>query len=193
MTFTAYIISHPKTIFQKNNPALSSVNHLTFRINHGANDIFCTPAEYRTWLQCMMGIYPIQSYLHRINRAASPSCQPEHCMSSADDTLTHFACVCPKYREARTSAHNQIRRVVTSFLRRVVGPRWVLHEETRLARTGLIIRPIPAELPDADPSAPRPVDALPASRDLGRWQPDWILVSKSLRRIAIVEIGRAHV
>jgi len=71
----------------------------------------CTPSEYRIWLKCMTGIYPVQSYLKRIGKAQSPICP--NCCSGAIESLTHFACVCPKFREARTSAHNQVRNVIT--------------------------------------------------------------------------------
>ncbi len=30
------------------------------------------------------------------------------CQEGVPESLTHFACVCPKFREARTSAHNQV-------------------------------------------------------------------------------------
>ncbi len=58
----------------------------------------CTPAEYRVWLRCMAGIYPVQTYLARIGVVKSPICP--HCAKGAPETLTHFACVCPKFRKA---------------------------------------------------------------------------------------------
>ena len=80
----------------------------------------CTPSEYRVWLKCMTGIYPVQGYLKRIGKAQSSSCP--HCADGTPESLTHFACVCPKFREARTSAHNQVRDVVTSFFDSTLGP-----------------------------------------------------------------------
>ena len=79
----------------------------------------CTPAEYRVWLRCMTGIYPVQIYLKRIGVVTSPTCP--HCVEGIPESLTHFACVCPKFREARTSAHNQVRDVITSFLTSTLG------------------------------------------------------------------------
>jgi hypothetical protein len=63
----------------------------------------CTPAEYRIWLKCTTGTYPVQAHLKRIGIANSPICP--HCSDAVPESLTHFACVCPKFREARTSAH----------------------------------------------------------------------------------------
>ena len=51
----------------------------------------CTPSEYRIWLKCMTGIYPVQSYLKRIGKAQSPICL--NCCSGAIESLTHFACL----------------------------------------------------------------------------------------------------
>ena len=51
----------------------------------------CTPAEYRTWLKCMTGTYPVHAYLNRIGIAKSPICP--YCPSAVPETLTHFACV----------------------------------------------------------------------------------------------------
>lgn len=97
----------------------------------------CTPSEYRVWLKCMTGTYPVQVYLKRIGKAQSPICL--HCNTGTPESLTHFACVCPKFREARTSAHNNVRDVVTSFLSSTLGSEWTMFEETRMSNTGLIL------------------------------------------------------
>ena len=58
----------------------------------------CKPSVYRVWIRCMLGIYPVQTYLKRIGLAQSPDC-----LSFADgtpETLAHFACVCSKFLEA---------------------------------------------------------------------------------------------
>jgi hypothetical protein len=88
----------------------------------------CGPAEYRVWLRCMMGIYPTQTYLHRVGLAPTQFCP--HCMTATPETLAHFACVRPRFREARTSAHNQVRKAITSFLTPLVGPQWKIYEES---------------------------------------------------------------
>ena len=132
----------------------------------------CTPAVYRIWLKCMSGIYPVQTYLKRIGVAKSPTCP--HCDTGVPESLTHFACVCPKFREARTSAHNQVRDVFTSFLTSALESKWTVFEETRMARTGLVLQSTSSATVD----------------ELGRRQPDWVLVSESRKRIAIVDLCR---
>ncbi len=95
------------------------------------------PAEYRVWLKCMENIYPVQSYIHKINKAQTPIGLP--CGEGVKETLTHFARVCPKFCEARTSAHNQVRQVITFFLARTIGWKWKMFEETCMKSTGLIL------------------------------------------------------
>jgi hypothetical protein len=59
-----------------------------------------------------------------------------------------FACICPKFREARTSAHNQVRQAITSFLFRTlkIGRKWKtpVFEETCMKNTRLALRSLPA-------------------------------------------------
>jgi hypothetical protein len=119
----------------------------------------CTPAEYRTRLKCMTGTYSVHAYLNRIGIAKSPICP--YCPTAVPETLTHFACVCPKFREARTSAHNQVRNVITSFRSTHVGPMWKMYEETPMAKTGLLLRP-------SDRAT---------IEQIGRRQQDWLLIS----------------
>jgi hypothetical protein len=119
----------------------------------------------------MTGTYPVQTYLQRIGVAQTPTCP--HCDERVPESLTHFACLCPKFREARTSAHNH---VITSFLTSTLRPEWTFFEETRMAKTGLILRSSSLTADDVD--------------QLGRRQPDWILVPIEAKRIAIVDLCR---
>jgi hypothetical protein len=73
----------------------------------------------------------------------SPLCP--HCSDNAIETLTHFACVCPKFREARTAAHNQLRAVVVACLKRSLPQDWHIFEEKSLAATGLRLEKVRAE------------------------------------------------
>ncbi len=146
----------------------------------------CKTAEYRVWLKSMEGIYPVQTYLHRIGKAPSPLCP--HCNSRVDETFTHFTSVCPKFREARTSAHNQVRRVITAFLARNIGRRWKMFEEKSLKSTGLVLRPVSAT--SVARARKQPTTDQDSEQDLGRWQPDWILVSSELKKIAILDLCR---
>jgi hypothetical protein len=78
----------------------------------------------------------------------------------------------PEIQESANAAHNQVRVVITSFLSNTVGPEWTVNEETPMARTGLVLRPTTMATVD----------------QLGRRQPDWVLVSHELRRIAILDL-----
>ena len=148
----------------------------------------CDDAVLRVWIKAMTGIYPVQIYLHRIGKAESPQCP--YCATDAIETLTHFACVCPRFREARTAAHNQLRLVVASSLKCALSDDWMLHEETPLAATGLQLLPVAmAEVLPAGVERASPL-AVQDTTDLGRWQPDFILVSQEHKRIAVLELTR---
>ena len=132
----------------------------------------------------MEGIYPVQTYLHSIGKASSPICT--HCSSIEGETFNHFtsASVCPKFLEALTSAHNQVRRVITAFLARNIGRRWKMFEESSLRSTGLVLRPVSTT--SVAQARRQPTDDPESEQDLGRWQPDWILVSSELKKIVIL-------
>ena len=90
----------------------------------------------------MTGNYPTYAYLKRVGLAGSSDCP--YCDAGVPETLTHFACVCPQFREARTSAHNQVRKVISSYLIRWVGSKWMVHEETWMGHMGLPLSKVPA-------------------------------------------------
>ena len=145
----------------------------------------CREAEYRVWVKAMADCYPVQAYLQRINLVKSADCP--YCPRTKE-TLAHFASVCPQFREARTAAHNQVRKMISSLLAKCLPDCWGLHEETPMADTGLRL----ARVSFASMKASgRP---LPEHHEdtvcVGRLQPDLVLVSQSLRRIAIVEVSR---
>ena len=145
----------------------------------------CREAEYRVWVKAMADQYPVQAYLHRINKTTSAECL--FCPGTRE-TLTHFACVRPQFREARTAAHNQVRKRISSLLAKSLRGCWDLHEETPMASTGLRLSRVSVTCMEA---SGRP---LPLHHDgticIGRLQPDLVLVSHSLRKIAIVEVSR---
>ena len=134
----------------------------------------------------MEGIYQVQAYLHSICKASSPLCP--HFSSNEDETFTHFTSVCPKFLEARTSAHNQARRVITAFLARNIGRRWKMFEESSLKNTGLVLRPVSTI--SVAQALRQPTDNPESEQDLGPWQPDRILVSSERKKIAILDLCR---
>jgi hypothetical protein len=136
----------------------------------------------------MEGIYTVQEYLHRIGKAPTSICL--HCEGGVCKTLTHFACICPKFchfLEARTSAHNQVLQVITFFLACIIGLKWKLFEETCMKSTGLTLSPVHAAW--VAQAQQRLVEEDPERLcSLDRWQPDWIFVSHKLKRIAIADL-----
>ncbi len=63
-----------------------------------------------------------------INKAPTSICL--HYGEGAKETLTHCKWVCPKFLEARTSAHNQVLQVIAFFLARTIGRKRQMFEET---------------------------------------------------------------
>jgi len=145
-------------------------------------------SEIRCWMQAMTGTYPVATYLHRIGRAESRQCL--FCSSGQDETLSHFLSVCSRFHDARTAAHNQIRSQLSVSLRKSLPAGWQLFEETPMLATGLQLRRIStAQVQDSG----RPVsdaDLAAGETAVGRWRPDFLAVSYSLSKIAIVEVCR---
>jgi ribonuclease HI len=145
-------------------------------------------SEIRCWMQAMTGTYPVATYLHRIGRAQSRQCP--FCSSGQDETLSHFLSVCSRFHDARTAAHNQIRSQLSVSLRESLPAGWQLFEETPMLATGLQLRRIPtAQVQDSG----RPVsdaDVVAGEMATGRWRPDFLAVSYSRSKIAIVEVCR---
>ena len=146
----------------------------------------CQPNVYRVWLKGTTGTYPTHAYLKRVGLANSPNCP--YCDAGVSETLTHFTCVCPQFREARTSAHNQVRQVVSTFLTRCVGPNWTVYEETRMGKMGLNLSKVPAAV--VATAGKSPVVDSAGECELQRWQPDWVAISHVHKRIAIIDLCR---
>jgi hypothetical protein len=115
--------------------------------------------------------------------ANSPMCP--HCTEHVPETLTHFACVCPRFREARTSAHNQVRQAISSLFPKIIDSNWKVLEETRMGNMGLILRTVPATL--VARARNLPLDDPVGMCELSRWQPDWVAISQVHKRIAIID------
>ena len=101
----------------------------------------CRPAEYRVWVKAMADRYPVQSYLHRCGLVQSPHCP--YCQAQGE-TLAHFTTICPRFREARTAGHNQVRAKLTSLLAKCLTKQWQLFEETPMGSTGLTLQRVSA-------------------------------------------------
>ena len=95
----------------------------------------CNDSVHRYWMQMMNGTYPTETYLHRIGKSVSRKCK--QCNTGKDETFGHFACVCPTFREARTAAHNQVRKDLAKDLRALLSDDWTLYEEKKMLDIGL--------------------------------------------------------
>ncbi len=67
---------------------------------------------------------------------------------------------------------------------------WEVVEETPLAATGLKVQQVPIEAVQQALQDPNNTEADLGNVDLGRWQPDFILVSWKRKRIAVVDLTR---
>ena len=145
-------------------------------------------SEIRCWMQAMTGTYPVATYLHRIGRAASRQCL--FCNSGQDDTLSHFLSVCPRFHDARTAAHNQIRSKLSAVLKKSLLGNWKLFEETPMLATGLQLRRVHTAQVQQSGRPVRATDTAAGDMALGRWRPDLLAVSYSRHKIAILELCR---
>ena len=123
--------------------------------------------------------------LHRMGKAKSKQCP--YCSNGQDETHSHFLSVCPRFHDARTAAHNQIREQLSASLRKSLPDGWRLLEETRMAATGLVLRRVPTAQVQQSGQTVSASDITVGSMSLGRWQPDLVLISRSQHKIAILE------
>ena len=114
--------------------------------------------------------------------------QCPYCSTGQDETLSHFLSVCPRFHDARTAAHNQIRAQLSSSLRKALSSGWRCLEETPLSATGLQLRRVPTALVQQSGRTVRSADIDIGSMALGRGRHDFVLVSNLSHRIAILEL-----
>ena len=136
----------------------------------------CRDAVIRCWMKAMNGTYPTATYLHRIGKVSSALCP--YCSMATAETLTHFMCVCPKFREARTAGHNKAWDLISAFLARMLSSDWRFYKETPMWRIGLKLLPVLAD------------DAPLQEIRVERWQPDAVAVSWTRKKIAIIDLCR---
>jgi hypothetical protein len=65
-----------------------------------------------------------------------------HCTEHVPETFL----VCPRFREARTSAHNQVRQAIFSLFPKIIDSNWTVLEETHMGNMVLILRTDPETL-----------------------------------------------
>jgi hypothetical protein len=134
-------------------------------------------AAIRCWLKTMSGIYPTMDYLHRIKKKQSPACP--FCPAEYEN-LVHFMCFCPRFKDARTEAHNRAWKLITDNLVCCLPSDWKLHIETPMFKTGLHMREV---IIGEGLNEGRP-------QNLRMWQPDAVAVSQLRKKIGILDLYR---
>ena len=89
-----------------------------------------TEVEERRWLQMAGQVFPVHSYLRRIDKHPTGDCP--WCGAGVTETLGHFQSVCPQFRLNRTAAHHSIARATVAALKDIRLPQWKIFYETEL-------------------------------------------------------------
>ena len=147
----------------------------------------------RVWMQMSSGLYPTSSRLHRVFPSKYPSPICSRCTMHVPETLNHFLNVCPRFRAARTEAHNRSWSTIYKLLVRAAPPGWHFFCDVPLARTGLLFVLPEARLREHDQtiaSTERPIANGPDPSNLLQWRPDGIAVNHTEKKIAILEHSR---
>ena len=86
--------------------------------------------EERRWLQMAGRVYPVMSYLRRIDKHPTGECP--WCGGGEIETLAHFQSQCGQFTANRTAAHNDIARATLAALKDMRLPNWRFYYETTL-------------------------------------------------------------
>ena len=89
-----------------------------------------TEMEERRWLQMAGRVYPVMSYLRRIDRHPTGECP--WCGAGVIETLCHFQSECAQFELNRTAAHHAIARATVAALKDMHLPKWQFFYETSL-------------------------------------------------------------
>ena len=124
--------------------------------------------------------------LHTINPIKHPPfCTQCDQGGSQKESLSHFLSTCPKFHHDRTAAHNQVCKVLAASLQKHLAAHWSLHRETPLSQTGLVLEVVPTAIVLQSGRQVSDSDTTALQMSLGRWQPDFMAISYSTKKIAI--------
>jgi hypothetical protein len=130
--------------------------------------------------------YPVQSFLHLCGVAQSPQCR--YCLEQCEP-VAHVTTVtiCPRFREAHTAGHNQVRAKLTSLLLLCLPKQqWKLFEETPMRRTELELQHVLVACMMAAERLPQGYQG--ESVSVENLQPDIVPVSQFLKKIGLLDL-----
>jgi hypothetical protein len=91
--------------------------------------------EERRWMQMVGRVYPVTTYLRRIDKHPTGDC-PWGCKDAegmpVKETLCHFQSECKHFKKNRTLAHNDIARATMAALKDMHLTNWKFFYETAL-------------------------------------------------------------
>lgn len=86
--------------------------------------------EERKWMQCAARVFPVNSYLRRIDKHPTGDCP--WCGAGNIESLTHFMSVCPQFALNCTAPHHAIARATIGAMREAAQPGWIFYYETTI-------------------------------------------------------------
>jgi hypothetical protein len=89
-----------------------------------------TETEERRWMQMTGRVFPVNSYLRRIDKHPTGDCP--WCGTGVKETLAHFQSECPQFAPNRTAAHHAIARAVVAQLKDLRLSNWTFFYETEI-------------------------------------------------------------
>ena len=101
---------------------------------------------------------------------------------AAKKKVSRFLSTCPNFQ---TAAHNQVCKVLAASLHKHLAAHWSLHRETPLSQTGLVLEVVPTAIVLQSGRQVSDSDTTALQMSLGRWQPDFMAISYSTKKIAI--------
>ena len=145
------------------------------------------------WMQAVTGQYPTTARLHKMFPLKYPAATCPWCQLGVPETLCHFLTMCPRFREARTEAHNRCWRAIMRTLVGAWPTGWQVYIDKPMSDTGLLA-PLgePQNALPARDGAPADTQGDRPPLNLLRLRPDAVAVNRALKKVAILEHCRPY-
>ncbi len=108
------------------------------------------------------------------------------------ETMGHFLTQCPRFREARTEAHNQCLRAITRKLVEILPTDWQFYHDTPISATNLLGLLVEASTALRTMGGATERQGSRSTSNLLRLRPDAVAVNRALKNVAILEHCRPH-